>query len=81
MTIEAEHYDEARRILRDDPIVQDMARGLAGTNRSFLAHDNGTPRFEFMNAANREYAARGGTHQAHIGAVAEALLLILSEET
>ena len=86
--IEAKHYNDARVALMNDPIVQDMAKGLAGETLESLAHDDGTPRFEFMQASNREYDKRGGTMKydatnahmpKHIGAVAEALLLILKE--
>lgn len=82
MAIEAGHYEEARRALMADPVVQDMAEGVRwATVRADLAHADGTPRFEFMTAASREYFARGGTYSAdrplHIGAVAEAILRIL----
>jgi hypothetical protein len=80
MAIEAAHYGEARRALTQDPIVQDMAHGLAYVPRSTLVHDDGTPRFEFMTRANAEYARRGGKGQAHMGAVAEALMLLRNGE-
>jgi hypothetical protein len=32
-----------------------------------------------MQGANREYEKRGGVHKAHLGAVSEALLLILKD--
>lgn len=76
--IEARHYGDARRVLRNDPIVKDMARGLVDVPLDALTHEDGSPRFEFMQRANREYAKRGGTNQAHIGGVAEALLMILN---
>jgi hypothetical protein len=75
--IEASHYQEARNVLAEDPIVWGMLKGLEGVPVTDLAHGPGEPRFEFMMAANREYAARGGTNQAHIGAVAEVILTLL----
>lgn len=75
--IRAAHYDETVKALVADPIVIDMAGGLAGVPVSELAHDGGTPRFEFMQAANAEYKSRGGEGGGHIGAVAEALLKLL----
>ncbi|MCX2931392.1 hypothetical protein ORI20_13995 [Mycobacterium sp. CVI_P3] len=77
-TIESEHYAQTRQRLAADPIVQNMAIGLQGVPRDQLTHDDGGPRFEFMQAANHEYENRGGTDGArHIGAVAEALLQLL----
>lgn len=72
--IEAGHYGEAVQQLMADPIVIAMAAEMRGYPREQLAHDDGSPRFEFMQAANRQYDKRGGTIHAHIGAVAEALL-------
>lgn len=70
------HYDEVEAQLRDDPIVIDMAATLPDEPMEFL-HEDGTPRFEFMQAANREYDRRGGTiTERHIGAVARALWLV-----
>lgn len=80
MTIRAAHYDEAVNRLVDDPVVRAMAADLiaAEVRMELLAHDDGTPRFEFMNGANAEYRARGGTDGAHIGAIGEAILKILN---
>lgn len=75
--IEAAHYEETRQRLAADPIVKGMAKGLANVPRDQMVHDSGTPRFEFMLAANVEYHARGGKDTGHIGAVAEALLRLL----
>lgn len=76
--IEAEHYREARQALCADPIVQDMAAGVRHEPLDELQHESGTPRFEFMLAANEEYRSRGGKVTAHLGGVAEAILLILN---
>jgi hypothetical protein len=77
-TIRAAHYNEAIRKLMADPLIRDMVVGLATEPIDALQHKDGTPRFEFMQAANREYESRGGTFKAHIGAVAEALLFLLT---
>lgn len=75
--IKAKHYDETEARMAKDPVIIAMAHGLANEPREKLAHDDGTPRFEFMQAANKEYAARGGTDGGHIGAAARALLQVL----
>lgn len=80
-TIRAAHYDQTVTQLVADPIVHALARGVAETDRDELAHDEGTPRHEFMGAANREYVARGGEVAGrHIGAVAEAILALLDAD-
>lgn len=65
--------------LAADPIVQDMARGLAFVSRVELAHPDGTPRMSFMSAALDEYVIRrhGQIVPASIGSVARAILGIL----
>lgn len=81
MAIEAAHYKQARRTLQNDPIIRDMAAGLAGEPLDTIQHRGSeTPRFDFMQASNREYEKRGGTFKAHFGAVAEAILLVLKEK-
>lgn len=75
--IRSADYDETEKRLAQDPIVIDMAGGLAGVKREDMVHANGTPRFEFMLGANTEYRDRGGTDGGHIGAVAHALLIVL----
>lgn len=80
MAIEAEHYEETRLRLIQDPIVRDMAKTLPGPGSSMdhILHEDGTPRFQFMQAANNEYRSRGGKDGGHIGAIAEALIRILN---
>lgn len=78
--IRSADYAVAEARLAQDPIVLAMAAGLAHEPREQLAHDGGTPRHEFMGAANREYYERGGTDVGHLGAVARALLAVLDEE-
>lgn len=75
--IRASHYGETEKRLASDPIIIAMAKGLAGVPREEMFHENGTARHEFMMAANREYRSRGGTDGGHIGAVANALKMIL----
>lgn len=77
--IESPEYGKRRRALADCERVRQMAAGLAGP-RADYAHDDGTPRFQFMMAANAEYARRrwpGDPEPGHIGAVAEAVLMVL----
>jgi hypothetical protein len=80
----SDDYRQAEARLRQSPAVRAMADGLRGRPRSDLAHSDGTPRHEFMMAANAEYASRtaGSADLAprHIGAVASALLAILDED-
>lgn len=77
-TIRADHYREDVDRLIADPIVRDMAGGLAGESIANLTHDDGTPRFEFLLAANAEYTRRAGHGaNAHLGGVPEALVAIL----
>ena len=80
MAIEAEHYQQNRERLAQDPVVRAMAEGVRGVPRDQLAHDSGSPRYEFMLAALREYEKRAGhSAECHIGGVAEAILMILGE--
>lgn len=78
--LESAEYGHRRRMLAGSDTVRQMAAGLAGVPREECAHDDGTPLFEFMMAANREYDARrrpGDPEPGHIGAVAEAVLMVL----
>src|SRR6516165_8880561 len=62
--IKAAHYDEVEELLSNDPIVQAMAQGLAKVEREKLVHEDGSPRWEFMQKANAEYRERGGQGRA-----------------
>ena len=77
--IRSKEYDKAELRLMKDPIVYAMSRGLAGVPRDQMCHDDGTPRFEFMMAANNEYRSRGGEDGFAIGTVAHALLRLLDQ--
>lgn len=69
-----------RKALSEDPIVDAMAADIAdGISKGFItlgdiAHDDGTPRFEFMQRANRHYAERGGKNSRTIGGVAHVII-------
>ncbi len=81
IALESREYGEARAVLVAETIVQDMHMGLlmGGTTVEELTHGDGTPQMTFMMAANNEYTKRGGTNLAHIGAVAEALLILMQD--
>lgn len=85
--LESPEYAATRARLTEDPIVQAMAAELyagvrAGhvTSAQLFHDDDGSPRFELMQRTNTEYARRGGTGQGHIGAIAEAIVLIWTQE-
>lgn len=78
-TIRAAHYSETEQRLAEDPIVHDLAAGLLREDRAELAHEDGTPRHEFMGAANARYRELGGTDGGHLGAIPSALLALLDE--
>jgi hypothetical protein len=79
--IESADYEQARQRFMKDPIVMAMAKGLKGVPVTEIAHEGSkTPKFEFMQAANREYQSRGGKDAAHIGAIAEALIRLLEAD-
>lgn len=85
VVIESAKYAEARKKLREDPIVQLMAEEIAvelssPENREVFIHPNsGKPTFNFMTVANREYTKRGGKRITHIGGVAEAILELIEK--
>lgn len=79
----SDDYRTEQTNLLADPIIADMAAGMnppgwSGTPWSEIMHPGGTPRHEFMLAANAEYRARGGTQSFSIGGVAHALITILT---
>ena len=74
--------DEYRRIeaaLAHDPIIIELAKELHKTGEmiSNLTHEDGTPIFNFMEACRREYKARGGKIEGHIGAPARGVLAVM----
>jgi hypothetical protein len=83
--IVAAHYAETVARLRANPIIKQLAAGLVTTPLDSLAHPDSSPRFEFMQAANRKFrdseqlntgnpVYTPDTGPRHIGAVAEALI-------
>lgn len=68
--------------LKSDPIVQQLTHDVrqSGDPISAFAHDNGTPRNEFMHASNQRYRELGGTDGGHLGAIANAVLALAYEE-
>jgi hypothetical protein len=79
VAVTAAHYAETEARLMRDPIVIAMAEGVREMNPADLAHGDGTPRHEFMLAANDEYRKRGGSDGGHLGAIASAILALLSQ--
>jgi hypothetical protein len=78
--IRAAHYGETVAALMADPIIIDMAAGLAAVPMDKIVHPAGGARHEFMMAALDEYHTRGGKIGTHIGGPAEALLNLLGAE-
>lgn len=80
VAIVSNEYREEHQRLIDDPIIAAMAVGLRDVPMDEMAHDGGTPRHEFMGAANAEYRSRGGEASFSIGGVANALLTLVCRE-
>lgn len=80
MAIVSNEYREEHQRLLNEPIIADMAGGLRNVPMSEMAHDSGTPRHEFMGAANAQYQSRGGDASFSMGGVAEALLALVRKE-
>jgi hypothetical protein len=85
--LESPHYQAAREKIKGNPIISQMGAGVAAVPLAELAHEDGTPRFAFMQYANRAFDA-AESHNAgnpgyqpyppdaprHIGLIAEAVL-------
>ena len=83
--IRAAHYDETVKALMADPIIRDMVGGLVNDQSieaKTAVHNLRTTGWApgFMQVALREYTARGGKVETHIGGPAEAITLILREQ-
>lgn len=76
--LEADSYRETRQALAADPTVKAMAYGVRNEDIRELYTADGSPRGDFMVAALREYANRGGKIGGHIGGVAEAIWIVLA---
>jgi hypothetical protein len=85
--LESADYQAARDRIKDNPLISQMATGVAAVPLAELAHEDGTPRFAFMQRANRAFDtaqsqnAGNPCYQAypagaprHIGLIAEAVL-------
>jgi hypothetical protein len=86
-SLESPDYQTARDRMKDNPIIAAMAAGVATVPLANLAHPDGTPRFEFMQRANRAfdqaqmqnagnpcYQPYPADAHRHIGLIAEAVL-------
>jgi hypothetical protein len=85
--LESPGYQIARDRIKGNPVISMMAAGVAAVPLAELAHEDGTPRFAFMQQANRAFdtaeAQNAGNpcyqqHPAdaprHLGLIAEAVL-------
>ena len=85
--LESPDYQIARDRIKGNPIIATMAAGVATVPLAELAHPDGTPRFEFMQRANRAFdqaqAQNAGNPcyepypadaHRHLGLIAEAVL-------
>ena len=86
-SLESPEYQTARDRIKGNPIIATMAAGVATVPLADLAHPDGTPRFEFMQRANRAfdqtqmqnagnpcYQPYPADAHRHIGLIAEAVL-------
>ena len=74
--IKAGHYAATVNQLKADPIIKQMAEVIPAEALGQLTNEAGEPIWNFMQAANQEYANRGGEIEAHIGGVAEAIIAL-----
>ena len=85
--LESPGYQVARDRIKTNPVIIAMAADVATVPPAELAHQDGTPRFEFMQRANRAFdqaeAQNAGNPcyqpypadaPRHIGLIAEAVL-------
>jgi hypothetical protein len=85
--LESPHYQIARDRIKGNPVIAMMAAGVATVPLAELAHGDGTPRFAFMQQANRAFdkaeaqnAGNAGYQPypadapRHLGLIAEAVL-------
>lgn len=85
--LESPGYQVARDRIKTNPVIIAMAAGVATVPLAELAHQDGTPRFAFMQRANRAFdqaeAQNAGNPcyqpypadaPRHIGLIAEAVL-------
>jgi hypothetical protein len=85
--LESPHYQIARDRIKGNPVITKMAAGVATVPLAELAHEDGTPRFAFMQQANRtfdtveahnadnpDYQPYPADATRHLGLIAEAVL-------
>jgi hypothetical protein len=85
--LESPDYQITRDRIKGNPLITRMAAGVATVPLADLAHPDGTPRFEFMQRANRAfekaevqnagnpcYEPYPADAPRHIGLIAEAVL-------
>jgi hypothetical protein len=53
--LEGPDYQGARDRIKGNPVISMMAAGIAAVPLAQIAHEDGTPRFEFMQQANRAF--------------------------
>ncbi len=86
-TLESPDYQTARDRIKGNPVISKMAAGVATVPLADLAHEDGTPRFAFMQRANRVFDAAESQNAGnpcyepypadaprHLGLIAEAVL-------
>jgi hypothetical protein len=85
--LEGPDYQDARDRIKGNPVISMMAVGVATVALAEIAHEDGTPRFEFMQQANRAFDDAEGRNAGnpgyqpypadahrHLGLIAEAVL-------
>jgi len=85
--LESPDYQVARDRIKGNPVITKMAAGVATVPLAELAHEDGTPRFVFMQHANRTfdkaqaqnagnpcYQPYSADAPRHLGLIAEAVL-------
>ncbi|MGH3284251.1 MAG: DUF4192 family protein [Streptosporangiaceae bacterium] len=85
--LESLDYQIARDRMKGNPVITKMAAGVATVPLADLAHQDGTPRFEFMQRANRSFDTAESQNadnpcyepypadaHRHLGLIAEAVL-------
>ncbi len=53
--LEGPEHLAARDRIKGNPVISMMAAGIAAVPLAQIAHEDGTPRFEFMQQANRAF--------------------------
>jgi hypothetical protein len=85
--VESPRYQIARDRIKGNPVICQMAAGVVTVPLAELAHEDGTPRFAFMQHANRAFdhaeAQNAGNPRyepyppdapRHLGLIAEAVI-------